>query len=325
MKALLAGIGSFGMHWYRAIKAKAPDLKLSIAEPDPSRAAQLTGSGDSFYTSFKKAVEIEKPDFVINATPPNIHTAISQLAFDHRLPVLSEKPISPDFQQAVEIVARAKREQILFVIAESHRREPIMRIAHQLIEDGEIGEVDNIHIQFFRDQDANIPYLYRMANPMLVDVAAHHIDCIRYLTGSEGKHITATCYNPKSSRFPGNAAVNFNLEMANGVQVSYTGNLSCQGFETTWHGNWRIEGTRGILIIDPGIQLLKEGFISEIDIPGSMDAGDILLEFIAVLQGKRQVQTPGSDYLSTQAIVHFAEQSSQKHRAFEIELPVVIS
>jgi predicted dehydrogenase len=321
MKALLAGIGSFGRYWYQSIKEKTPDLKIAVADPDPGKSSLLTGPDDTYYTSFRKALEVENPDFVINATPPGVHTAINQLAFDHHLPVLCEKPIASDYLQAVEIVSRAARERIPFMVAANYRREPAMRTARRLIENGEIGEIDTIQIQFFRNYRADKPYLMRMADPLLVDVAVHHMDCIRYLTGSEGKTIFARSYNPKGSIFQGNAGLNFCLEMEDGVQVNFSGNMSCRGIETTWLGNWRIEGKSGVLLIDPGIQLLKSGEISEISAPGKVESGDILIEFLNSLYGKKPMETNAADYLKTQALVYYAEQSSRSQCTLEIEIP----
>ncbi len=39
------------------------------------------------------------------------------------------------------------------------------------------------------------------------------------------------------------------MEMEGGVMASFTGNLATKGVETTWNGDWRIEGTAGMLTI----------------------------------------------------------------------------
>ncbi len=319
MKLVMAGIGNFGSYWYAQLKTRHPRLKVAVADPDAQKAARLA-PGDPYYASVEEALDAERPDFLLNLTPPAVHTRINHLAFDRRLPVLCEKPIAEDWGEALEIVARAEREGIPFMIAENYRRNPQMRKARQLIEQGAIGGIVFIECRFFVNFWEDKAYLLAMPDPLLQDVSIHHLDALRYLSGSEGRRLQARCFNPLGSRYPGNTAVAAVIELTNGAYATYSGSLSARGAETDWMGCWRIEGSQGILHIDRQVYLEKEGRRALVRDRRGIDRRSCLEEFIAALREGRRPETSGADYLKTQALVHFARQSSLYGRSCEISL-----
>lgn len=313
MHVILVGIGSFGYGWYRQIKAHYPQLRVTIVDPDPTAPGRLLDAADPLYTSLDAALAAGRPDFLINLTPPAVHTPVNHLAFDWRIPVLCEKPIAEDYAEAVEIVSRAQREGIPFMIAENYRRDPVFRKARQLIADGAVGDLAAVYVQFFKDAYFEKQYLLRMPEPLLVDVTVHHLDLVRYLTGFEGQRVFARSFNPASSRYPGNAAVDLLIDLENGVRVSYAGSLAAKNAETGWPGVWRIEGTKGIMQIGQAIHLWIGDQAVTITNFNDMDASTCLDEFLTALSEKREPETSGKDYLNTQKLVDLAQQSIQKN------------
>lgn len=318
MKLVMAGIGNFGISWYTQLKTHYPRLRVAVADPD-ARKANLLAAGDPFYPSLEEALDREQPDFLLNLTPPAVHTRTNHLAFDRRLPVLCEKPIAEDYREAVEVVERAAREGIPFMIAENYRRRATMRKARLLIEQGAIGSLTGIDCQFRRDFWENKAYLLAMPNPLLVDVAIHHLDAVRYLSGSEGQRIFAYNYNPPGSPFPGNAAVVLLIELSSGARVTYNGSLAAKGAETDWMGRWRIEGSAGVLHIERQLYLEQGGKLTLVRDRRGIDRSTCLDEFLSALREGRRPESSGEDYLKTQSLVHFAEISHASGRMEAIE------
>lgn len=320
MKVALVGIGSFGYSWYKTIKEQYPYLDLVIVERNAILAERLIAPREPFYTDLGQAIAREKPDFLINLTPPAVHTAVNHLAFDHRLPVLCEKPIAEDYFEAAEIVARSQREQIPFMIAENYRRAPAFRLARQMIDQGEAGELAAVYVQFSKEAYFEKEYLVQMPDPLLQDVAVHHLDLIRYLTGAEGRKILAYSYNPRGSRYPGNAAINFTLAMDNGVVVNYAGSMAAKDCETGWPGNWRIEGVDGVMTIREGeIGLIKNGEQKVQTDFNQIDTSTCLDEFMQALKEGREPESSGTDYLKTQKLVYYAQESSRRGCTVDVE------
>jgi predicted dehydrogenase len=287
-------------------------------DSDPQRAGLLE-AGDAFFTSLDAALSRVAVDVLINLTPPAVHTSVDRAAFARGIPVLCEKPIAEDYADAVEIVTEAQRLGVPFMIAENYRRAPVMRLARRLIAVGEIGEVSGIHVQFFKEAYFPKPYLLAMENPLLTDVVVHHLDLMRYLSGEEARRILARNYRPLGSPYPGNAGLFLLLEMKNGLHITFDGSLSARGKETTWNGDWRIEGTGGVLTIQGDILRLTRGKKAQrIPLDGALDTHDTLDEFLRALTEKREPETSGRDYLNTQALVHFAAESSRQEQMLEL-------
>ncbi len=321
MKLILVGVGSFGSGWYRDLKEEHPDLQVAVVDTNPGMRASIHPT-DNFYTSLAEAIEKERPDFLVNVSPPQAHTQINRVAFDHRLPVLCEKPIAEDWEQAAAIVRQATEAGLAFMIAENYRRAPVMRKARKLIESGAIGELRSLHCDHYKSLFTEKPYFLQMKHPYLVDVVVHHLDLFRYLSGSEGERIFARSYRPEGSWHPGNLALDLVMEMGNGVMASFTGNLITKGVETTWNGDWRMEGTAGMITLqEDQLFLIRGEQVVLMDDAKDVEAPGCLEDFLRALREEREPETSGRDYLKTQALVHFAVQSSEARQVVEITLP----
>lgn len=320
MHALLVGIGSFGQGWYEQLCAHPAIKRVSVVDTRPEMRKKVKAEHGPFYTHLESALDAERYDFVVNLTPPHVHTAVNRLAFAAGLPVLCEKPIAQDYQEAQEAVALAEERGLLFMIAENYRRFAWVRSLKSALNAGTIGQVSAIHVQFFKEAYYDKPYLIAMPHPTLQDVSIHHFDMFRYLTEAEAKQVTARCTNPAGSRYPGNANVWAHFEMANGVEISYIGSLQAKAQETTWTGDWRIEGEHGVLLMkNDRLRLFnrpgghKQNLVdAHTQSPGCLD------DFLTALASSTAPETSARDYLRSQALVHYASESSRLNQTLEI-------
>lgn len=320
MKAILAGLGSFGVHWYQTLKQSYPHIDLAVVDRDPLAAERLIDPRDRFFTDLTQALDAEKPDFILNVTPPAVHTPVNHLAFDRRIPVLCEKPIAEDYAEACQVVERATRAGIPFMIAENYRRRPVFREARRLIVSGAVGEVTALYGHFFRETYFEKDYLLRMPQPTLVDVTVHHLDLVRYLAAGEGCRILARSFNPRGSRYPGHASVDILIELDNGIQVAYAGSLAGKGFDISWNGDWRIQGSTGVLLAGESLRLAQGDRLETLADFSSVPAPGTLDEFLAALAEKRRPESDGQDYIKTQRLVHYARESIARGAWVDIPL-----
>jgi predicted dehydrogenase len=320
MKAILVGLGSAGFSWYKRLRDRG--LLAAVVEADPAMQAKLEGASYPFYTSLEEALAREEADFLVNVTSPAAHTRVNHAAFDKGLAVLCEKPIAFDYSESVEVVARAAKENIPFMVAENYRRFPYVRKMKQLLDEGIIGTISTIDIQFHRYHQVQRKYAVRI----LDDIGVHHFDMLRYLTGLEGKAIQARLYNPIGSWEEEGALINANaiIEMEGGLIAGYAATIISRGPETLWGGDWKIEGTDGALVLTgKEIRVYKEGEIQLITDFADVGETDILTEFLTSLETGREAESSGNDYLLTQALVHYANLSGETGHRMQIELPVL--
>lgn len=320
MKAILVGLGNAGFSWYKRLRERG--LLAAVVESDEGMRSKMAGEAFPFYTSLREALDKEQADFLVNVTPPAVHTAVNHAAFDYRLPVLCEKPISFQYAESTAIVERAFRENIPFMIAENYRRWPFVRKMKQLLDQGVIGEISTIDIRFYRYHHVRRNYTVSL----LRDIGVHHFDMIRYLSGMEGRSIMAQLYNPIGGWNEEGAVLNANafMVMEDGIRVGYAASIAARGEETPWSGNWRIEGTEGALeLVNKEIIVMRNGIADRIvDFPDAQ-ASDTLDDFLIALRDGLEFETSGRDYLHTEALVHYADESSKLGRSVEIVLPQI--
>ena len=316
MKAVLVGLGRFGLGWYKRMLKRG--LLAAVVDSNPEMNDKLGDSGIPFYKSLEEALQRESIDFIVNVTPPHIHMGINRIAFERGIPVLCEKPIANDFGEAIESVRLAERYNVPFMIAENYRFAPNIRKLKQLIEEGAIGEISEIDIRFHRYH----PLKRNYPTHLLKDIGIHHLDMLRYLTGKEGVQIQAYLHKPVGSWEEEGAilAAALTLELEGGIVASYTGTIASKAPATTWPGQWRIDGTKGSLeCIQDSIYLTVDGERISIEPLHAEQCPDCLQEFLDSLNEGRAGETSGKDYLRTQALVEFAEKSHQEGRRIAID------
>ncbi len=304
MKALLVGIGGFGSGWYRRLCKHYSELQLAVVDIDESKREKVEQDGISFYNSVQEAIAKERPDVLLNVTPPQTHKEINELAFAYKIPVFCEKPIADNYEDAIKMVETAERERIPFMIAENYRAFPFVRKVKQLIAGGEIGTILTMDGEFYRYNDKTSPD----KTSILEGITVHHFDLIRYLTGREVGKLFATFRH----------SLNIMMELQAGITATFRCSFKSKGKHTDWAGNWRIEGDQGCLeLIDNEIYLTKDGVTSLIDDVSDVDAPGPFTEFLKSLEEKREPETSAKDYLKNQALAHYTRQSIQTNQTVD--------
>lgn len=317
MKAILVGLGNFGSYWYQQLRLRG--LEVSVVETNAQLKDRID-KGVAFYGSLEEAIDARLPDFIVNVTPPHIHARINEIAFSHGIPVLCEKPISNEIEEAKGIVAKSELLDVPFMISANYRYQAPVRKAKELLDHGAIGNLSTIHIEFARYHEVAIPYFLKLENPLLQDVAIHHFDLLRHLTGLNAKKVSANSSCPPGSWCDTNIHLTAWFELETGVIADYTGSMMAKGKLTEWYGDWRFEGSEGTLLLGAdSVRVMKEGTPDEVYPFSDMGELNSLDEFLASLKEKRQPRPNGSDYLQSQTLVWAAVISVKSGRIIGLE------
>lgn len=164
MKAILVGLGQAGFSWYKRLRDRG--MIAAVIEPNEAMHSKIEDDAVPLYASLEEALDTVQADFLVNVTPPMVHRQVNFAAFDRKLPVLCEKPISFDWNESVEIVERAIKERIPFMIAENYRCMPIVRKLKQLIAEEAIGSISVIDITFSRYHQVKRRVFADLYNPI---------------------------------------------------------------------------------------------------------------------------------------------------------------
>jgi predicted dehydrogenase len=136
----------------------------------------------------------------------------------------------------------------------------------------DLGAVGAVTTEFFKAPRFG-GFRDEMAHPLLVDMAIHAFDSVRYLL--ETQPVSAYCetWNPSWSWYAGDASAGALFEMEGGVRYSYNGSWCAPGAETSWNGAWRVSGARGTACWDGDAEPVLDADVAAADRPPSPYSG----------------------------------------------------
>src|SRR6185503_3913539 len=200
------------------------------------------------FRSLPEALAAVSADAVIDVTPPTFHREISTIALEAGIPVLSEKPLADTLADAAAIVQKANEAGVLHMVAQNYRYHVPVQTLKRVLASGEFGQVGSVTVEFFKGPHFG-GFREEMAYPLIIDMAIHHFDLMRFFLASDPVFIFGQSWNPAWSWYNGDASASVSLEFASGVMGAYNGSWCSTGQETSWNAYWRFECERGVITL----------------------------------------------------------------------------
>ena len=215
------------------------DLRHSAA-----RAAAEVGGCDAF-TSYKDMYETVKPDAVIICTPPKTHPEISLFFLNKKVPVLCEKPLAVNQQEAELIISKSRETNTLLTMASKFRYATDVIEAKSIIESGLLGEIKLLENAFVSPVDMSKRWNSNKdisGGGVCIDNGTHSVDIVRYLIGPiKSVHMDQSTY---SHNIDVEDNVNLLLKTESGadarIDLSWTFDKSLPNFISVY-------GTNGVM------------------------------------------------------------------------------
>ena len=327
MKGILTGLGNQGLSWLGDIKKYEGAKIVAFVEPfeaSQKRAVEEHGiAREAIFDTLEDAIQNTKADFVLDVTPPAIHHQIAETAFAHGLHVLGEKPLSDDFETAKRVVAAGEAAGVKHMITQNYRFGAQPRTTRRVIEEGLIGTPGQCDIRFYMPW-ADMPGSHYVTQPFMLinDMMVHHFDMLRYVLQSDPQSVQAITWNQPWGWHAGDAAHAIVFRYANGLVATHVSVACAVGSQTSWNGDWRIEGERGTIDWDAKgttyshLHRTEEKVdhqpIPDDNVPGQRVA--ILDEFFASIRENRAPECNARDNLKSLAMVFAAIQSTKEKR-----------
>ncbi len=178
IKVALIGAGGWGRQHARIFAAR-PDVELcAIVGRTPEKTrARAAEFGTRAYTDIGEMLEREQPDLVSLCLPNQGHFEATLQVIEAGYPLLVEKPLVFDLDEADRLLAAATERDLFFAITFNHRYARPVQMARQVILDGRLGEVVFASWRFGGEGTSD--HLY--AN--LIETQCHGFDMLEYLCG----------------------------------------------------------------------------------------------------------------------------------------------
>jgi predicted dehydrogenase len=299
MKVIQVGIGGMGNAWLRAVQASPQVEFAGFVEVNPAIAAEQVAKyeldGNRVFPSLEAALGAVQAEGIINVTPPQFHRQVSVTALEAGIPVLSEKPLADTLAAAQDIVDAANRTGVLHMVAQNYRYHAPTQTLYQTLRQGDFGAIGAVKVDFFKGPHFG-GFREEMSYPLIIDMAIHHFDLMRFFLDRDPVAIYGRSWNPPWSWFKGDASAAVTLEFSDHVVVSYNASWCSQGQATPWNANWRFECAEGVIsLVDDVVTTQRpDGALVQIPTlaPERLAQDYLLHEFCAaVMLGKPPVTT----------------------------------
>ncbi len=336
LRLIQCGVGGFGGPWLKQHASQSPDFDL-VAIVDVSPAA-LKDAGDAVglpverrFATLEIALDKTPAEAIVTVTPPAVHVQHARLAFARGLHVMTEKPIADTMENAREMVRLAKEFKRQLLVSQNYRFRPAIQQLKRLLAEKTAGEFGHGHIDFYIPADFTGSFRETMKYPLLVDMAIHHLDMVRCITGRNITRVTAQTFNPAWSWYQHHAGLKMLMELDNPggppLPLSYSGDWSAHGRNTSWNGNWRLQCASGSLHLDlDQITLVRnerwgKNPTSEVIEPTPLPRHEqvqTLHDFAQAIRTAAPAETSGQDNIWSFAAVMAAVRSAEERRSVNV-------
>lgn len=252
IKVLFVGCGAISRPWIEYTLTRSDTEIAGIVELNPSvaQAAKDKYNLDCpVYGDLDTALAEVKPDIVYDLTYVTIHSKIVIKALEAGCHVFGEKPMTVTREEAQKMIEAADRTGKVYNVMQNRRYQKPVQALKELVDSGILGDIWTINADIFVGEDlASIRNSLEF--PMLQDNAIHSFDQARFISGQDALNVYCHSYNPKDSKYKGDAAGTCIFEMSKGAVLVYNCVMGTEGCNTSWESSWRIIGSKGSAVWD---------------------------------------------------------------------------
>lgn len=332
LRILLGGLGVRGRHWAEVLKRSPRCEIVGYADPSPAaceRAAEQYGRHPAF-DSVETAVEsLPEIQGLVLANPPIGRESQVRAAAERGLPMLIEKPLALDLEEAALLVRIAEEANVPLMIGLNFRYLAVTKETKRLLGGGTVGKPEFARFTYERYRDGNRPdlnkYPLTMDQPMLWEQSIHHFDLMRYVYGQEPVLIQCKTWNPSWSMYQSDANVAALFTFDWGMIVNYQGTWQSGWAEPRFE--WRTDCSDGILSQQNQFGDLYYARRNEVNLtpvslpPHEMwitETSALLDAFLDTVLDGAPLQCSGRDHLMSLAMVQACALSSREACAVPI-------
>jgi predicted dehydrogenase len=179
LKTAVIGVGSMGKNHAR-VYSELPEAHLvAVSDANPATAEAIGKTfGATAYSDYRDLLAKEKPQAVSVAVPTALHEQVVTDVLNAGANVLVEKPIAATIEEGQRLIALAKAKNLKIQVGHIVRFNPAIQELKKRLDAGELGRI----YQVFCRRAGPFPARIRDVG-VVIDLAPHDVDIIRFLTG----------------------------------------------------------------------------------------------------------------------------------------------
>ena len=250
LKIAVIGCGQVAQSVHLPILLRLPHVEIvALAEADAAKrqhsAQRVFGNAQSerAFASYEEMLATTPSEAVVICLPSALHADAAIFALSKAQHVYLEKPLATTPEDGFRVLEARQKAGTLGVIGFNYRFNRLYANLRMRLQSGEIGEIVALHSTFSTVAREMTAWRQTRASGggVLLDLASHHIDLLRFLTGEEIVEVAAFVRSQQSE----NDSATLQLRFASGVMAQVLVSLCAVEEDKI-----EVFGTRGKLVAD---------------------------------------------------------------------------
>lgn len=180
-KVAVIGVGSMGRNHAR-VYWELPNADLvGVVDINEEIATSIANRyNTTAYTDYRKMLDEQHPDAVTICVPTSKHLEIALEVIQRGIHLLIEKPIAFNIEEGKKIIAAAKKSDVKLMVGHIERFNPAVIALKKHLAAHELGHVYQVNV----NRQGPLPIRINDVG-VVIDLAVHDLDIIRYVTDCE--------------------------------------------------------------------------------------------------------------------------------------------
>lgn len=203
LRVAVIGCGNISVMHLDSIKALPESNLIAVCDVRHDRAKQVAEQyGAVCYTDYREMFQKEQLDVVHICLPHYLHTVVARDAFKANIHVLSEKPMTIGWDDAVDTVKEAEKFDVKYGVIFQCRYNRPSTLIRSRIDDNRLGKVKCARCvltwsrsdDYYQHSDWKGTW-EKEGGGVVIDQAIHSLDLANWFIGSEIAHVQSSLHN----------------------------------------------------------------------------------------------------------------------------------
>lgn len=349
-RCVMVGVGGMARHWIHSVWHAFRDRMefaalVDVNETLLQQTAETLGvPANRCFTSAADAFASVEADFCCIVTPPQFHAEVVQQACARGVDILSEKPISDNWDGCRSIYQAVRAAGVKMMVTQNYRYTPRILTLKKAVES--LGPVNYAVCRYASDYREPLAwgarFRHEMPHSLLVEASIHHFDQLRNLTNADCLTMSGYEWHPGQVRgdsaafkgsdsFLGETNGLYVMQFTGGSFGSYEGNNLATGKTHSWHSEYyRVECEGGAAILDRDhvvrIEERSGGSLITREMPSERPQWDghhaIAAQFLDWLEGGAAPATTLEDNIKSNAMLFAAIAAGSSREVIDVQAMV---
>jgi UDP-N-acetyl-2-amino-2-deoxyglucuronate dehydrogenase len=192
IKIAIVGCGRISKNHFSAIEQYSDELSLAaVCDIDPAASAEHAEKYKiPAYRDMEEMLEKEQLDLVALCTPSGIHPEQAVIAANHKVHVMTEKPMATRWNDGMRMVKACDEAGVYLFVVKQNRRNSTLQFLKRAVTEKRFGKINLVHLnvfwtrpQSYYDQGNGWRGTWEFDGGAFMNQASHYVDLLDWLIG----------------------------------------------------------------------------------------------------------------------------------------------